>query len=489
MSENNTESKNFGKVIKIVISVVIFLFFWVAPSSLYGLPDISIVEQRVIAVFAFAFAMWVTEAVPSWTTSVLVIVILLLTCSTGAISFLKESDGVRETGTLIGYKGIMAAFADPTIMLFLGGFVIAAIASKMGVDVQLAKGLLKLFGRRSEFVLLGFLLVTGLFSMFISNTATAAMMLTFMAPVLRQLPVDGKGRIGLAMAIPIGANIGGLATPIGTPPNAIALKFLNDAEGLDMGIGFGDWFLVMFPYTIVMLLIAWGLLLLFFPFKQKTIELHIEGETKKGWQLTVTYITMAVTILLWMLDNVTGLNANIVAMIPIAIYCITGIFTKEDLKGLNWSVLWLVAGGFALGTALYETGLDKHLVAAIPFASWSPLIVVIGATLVCWMVSNVISHTAAANLLIPVMVTLATGMRQMLEPLGGAGTLLLCVTLASSLAMVLPISTPPNAIAYSTGMIQVKDMEKVGVIIGVIGLVLAVGMLVIVGKAGYWSIH
>lgn len=487
MSENNTESKNLGKVIKIAISVIAFLFFWIAPSSLYGLPDISIVEQRVIAVFAFAFAMWVTEAIPSWTTSVLVVVILLLTCSTGAVSFLREGGGVREIGTLIGYKGIMAAFADPTIMLFLGGFVIAVVASKMGVDVQLAKVLLKLFGRRSEFVLLGFLLVTGLFSMFISNTATAAMMLTFMAPVLRQLPIDGKGRLGLVMAIPIGANIGGLATPIGTPPNAIALKFLNDAGGLNMGIGFSDWFLVMFPYTIVMLLLAWGLLLFFFPFKQKTIELHIEGETKKGWQLIVTYITMAVTILLWMLDKVTGLNANIVAMIPIAIYCITGVFTKDDLKDINWSVLWLVAGGFALGTALYETGLDKHLVAAIPFASWSPLVVIIGATLVCWLISNVISHTAAANLLIPVMTTLAAGMRQMLEPFGGAGTLLLCVTLASSLAMILPISTPPNAIAFSTGMIQVKDMEKVGVIIGILGLALAIGMLVIVGKAGYWA--
>lgn len=487
MSENNTKSKNLGKVIKIVISVAIFLFFWIAPSSLYGLPDISIVEQRVIAVFAFAFAMWVTEAIPSWTTSVLIVVILLLTCSNGAISFLKEGDGVREIGTLIGYKGIMAAFADPTIMLFLGGFVIAAIASKMGVDVQLAKGLLKLFGRRSEFVLLGFLLVTGLFSMFISNTATAAMMLTFMAPVLRQMPVDGKGKIGLVMAIPIGANIGGIATPIGTPPNAIALKFLNDAEGLNMGIGFGDWFLVMFPYTIVMLLIAWGLLLLFFPFKQKTIELHIEGETKKGWQLTVTYITMAVTILLWMLDKVTGLNANIVAMIPLAIYCITGIFTKEDLKDISWSVLWLVAGGFALGTALFETGLAKDLVDAIPFQTWSPLVVIIGAALVCWVLSNIIANTAAANLLIPVMVTLAKGMSATLEPLGGVGTLLLGVTLAASLAMSLPISTPPNAIAYSTGMIQVKDMEKVGVIIGILGLVLAIGMLVIVGKAGYWA--
>ena len=482
MSETSTKSRNYVMWIKLAISVFVLLFFWIVPASSYGLTNITVVEQRVIAVFAFAFAMWVTEAVPSWTSSVLVIVLLLLTCSNGSISFLKV-EGVK----MISYKSLMYAFADPTIMLFLGGFVIAAVASKMGVDVQLAKALLKLFGKKSEFVLLGFLLVTGLFSMFISNTATAAMMLTFMAPVLRHMPVDGKGKIALAMAIPIGANIGGTATPIGTPPNAIALKFLNDPEGLNLGIGFGDWFGVMFPYALVLLLIAWALLMLLFPFKKKTIELVLEGETKHGWQLTVTYITMAVTIFLWMFDKVTGLNANIVAMIPIAIFCVTGIFTKEDLNQINWSVLWLVAGGFALGTALYETGLDKHLIEAIPFQTCSPIVVIIAASVVCWILSNIIANTAAANLLIPVMVTLAVGMREMLVPFGGETTMLLSVTLAASLAMCLPISTPPNAIAYSTGMIETKDMMKVGVIMGVIGLVLAISMLVVIGKLGYFA--
>ena len=482
MSETSTKSRNYVMWIKLAISVFVLLFFWIVPASSYGLTNITVVEQRVIAVFAFAFAMWVTEAVPSWTSSVLVIVLLLLTCSNGSISFLKV-EGVK----MISYKSLMYAFADPTIMLFLGGFVIAAVASKMGVDVQLAKALLKLFGKKSEFVLLGFLLVTGLFSMFISNTATAAMMLTFMAPVLRHMPVDGKGKIALAMAIPIGANIGGIATPIGTPPNAIALKFLNDPEGLNLGIGFGDWFGVMFPYALVLLLIAWALLMLLFPFKKKTIELVLEGETKHGWQLTVTYITMAVTIFLWMFDKVTGLNANIVAMIPIAIFCVTGIFTKEDLNQINWSVLWLVAGGFALGTALYETGLDKHLIEAIPFQTWSPIVVIIAASVVCWILSNIIANTAAANLLIPVMVTLAVGMREMLVPFGGETTMLISVTLAASLAMCLPISTPPNAIAYSTGMIETKDMMKVGVIMGVIGLVLAISMLVVIGKLGYFA--
>lgn len=482
MSETSTKSKNYVMWIKLAISVFVLLFFWIVPASSYGLTNITVVEQRVIAVFAFAFAMWVTEAVPSWTSSVLIIVLLLLTCSNGSISFLKV-EGVK----MISYKSLMYAFADPTIMLFLGGFVIAAVASKMGVDVQLAKALLKLFGKKSEFVLLGFLLVTGVFSMFISNTATAAMMLTFMAPVLRHMPVDGKGKIALAMAIPIGANIGGIATPIGTPPNAIALKFLNDPEGLNLGIGFGDWFGVMFPYAIVLLLIAWALLMILFPFKKKTIELKLEGETKHGWQLTVTYITMAVTIFLWMFDKLTGLNANIVAMVPIAIFCVTGIFTKEDLNQINWSVLWLVAGGFALGTALYETGLDKHLIEAIPFQTWSPLVVIIAASVVCWILSNIIANTAAANLLIPVMVTLAVGMREMLVPFGGETTMLLSVTLAASLAMCLPISTPPNAIAYSTGMIETKDMMKVGIIMGVVGLVLAISMLVVIGKLGYFA--
>ena len=482
MSETSTKSRNYVMWIKLAISVFVLLFFWIVPASSYGLTNITVVEQRVIAVFAFAFAMWVTEAVPSWTSSVLVIVLLLLTCSNESISFLKI-EGVK----MISYKSLMYAFADPTIMLFLGGFVIAAVASKMGVDVQLAKALLKLFGKKSEFVLLGFLLVTGVFSMFISNTATAAMMLTFMAPVLRHMPVDGKGKIALAMAIPIGANIGGIATPIGTPPNAIALKFLNDPEGLNLGIGFGDWFGVMFPYALVLLLIAWALLMLLFPFKKKTIELVLEGETKHGWQLTVTYITMAVTIFLWMFDKVTGLNANIVAMIPIAIFCVTGIFTKEDLNQINWSVLWLVAGGFALGTALYETGLDKHLIEAIPFQTWSPIVVIIAASVVCWILSNIIANTAAANLLIPVMVTLAVGMREMLVPFGGETTMLLSVTLAASLAMCLPISTPPNAIAYSTGMIETKDMMKVGVIMGIVGLVLAISMLVVIGKLGYFA--
>jgi sodium-dependent dicarboxylate transporter 2/3/5 len=476
-----SSSINKGQIIKIALAAIVFLVLWFIPTAAIGLPNISIVEHRVIAIFALALILWFTEAIPSWTTSMLIVVIMLLTCTDSSFSFLREGENL---GKLLSHKAVMAAFADPTIMLFMGGFVIAIIASKMGIDVQLARVLLLPFGKRSEFVLLGFILVTGIFSMFISNTATAAMMLTFMAPVLRQLPADDKGRIGLVMAIPIGANIGGMATPVGTPPNAIALKYLNDPAGLGFNIGFGDWAMVMMPFTILLLILAWLLLIKLFPFKDKEISLNIEGETAKGPRLVIAYITLGLTILLWLLDKVTGINANTVAMIPIAIFCVTGLFGKDDLKEINWDVLWLVAGGFALGIALQNSGLAKNLVEAIPFAQWSPLVVIIGAGLLCWFFSNIISNTATAALLIPIMVAVGTGMGDVLTPFGGILTLILGVTLSASLAMILPVSTPPNAIAYSTGLVDVKYMRTVGIIVGVVGLALAFTMLVIVGKAG-----
>lgn len=318
--------------------------------------------------------------------------------------------------------------------------------------------------------------------MFLSNTATAAMMLTFLTPVLKALPADGKGKIGLAMAIPVAANVGGMGTPIGTPPNAIALKYLNDPEGLNLNIGFGEWMSFMMPYTIIVLFIAWFILLRMFPFKQKTIELKIEGEAKKDWRSIVVYITFAITVVLWMFDKVTGVNSNVVAMIPVAVFCVTGVITKRDLEEISWSVLWMVAGGFALGVALQETGLAKHMIEAIPFNTWPPVLMIVGSGLICYAMANFISHTATAALLVPILAIAGSSMRENLSSLGGVETLLIGVAIGSSLAMILPISTPPNALAHATGMIQQKDMEKVGIIMGIIGLILGYTMLIILGS-------
>jgi sodium-dependent dicarboxylate transporter 2/3/5 len=163
---------------------------------------------------------------------------------------------------------------------------------------------------------------------------------------------------------------------------------------------------------------------------------------------------------------------------------VTRIITKYDLAEINWCILWMVAGGFALGLALQDSGLAKHLVESIPFNEWPPVLMIIGSGLICYALANFISHTATANLLIPILALAGMSAAQNLEPFGGVTTLLAGVALGSSLSMILPISTPPNALAHSTGFIEQKDMAKVGIIMGVIGLVLGYTVLVFVGKWG-----
>lgn len=470
-------SRKLTILLPLVIAVTLFL--WLVPTSFFGIDGLTVVEQRTIAIFVFAALMWMFEIIPTWTTSVLIIVIMLLTISDSSLPFMKGAGIPSEMGTFVSYKSILATFADPVIMLFLGGFILAIASTKVGLDVQLAKVLMKPFGKKSEFVLLGFLLVIGTFSMFMSNTATAAMMLTFLAPILKTLPPDGKGRIALALSIPIAANLGGIGTPIGTPPNAIAFQYINDSLHLD--VGFDDWMFRMIPYVYIMLLIAWVILLKMYPFKQKTIELKIESHHEKTWRTYVVWITFALTILLWMTESLTKLNSNVVAMIPVGVFCITGIITKDDLKDINWSVLWMVAGGFALGLAMTNTGLAEHLVTSIPFGEWLPMVVILVAGFIGYFISNFISNTAAASLIVPILCAVAVGMGDTLDPVGGAKTLVIGAVLCTSLAMLFPISTPPNALAHSTGLVTTKDMTKVGILVGVIGYVLGYLLLFFIG--------
>ena len=468
------DNKNLVKycvLLPIVLAVTIFL--WAVPTSFYGVDALTTVQQRVIALFAFAALMWIFEIIPNWTTSVLVVVLSLLTVSDKGLGFLCYP----EAGRLIPYANIMAAFADPVVMLFLGGFTLAIMAQKYCLDVTLAKVLLKPFGTKPRWVLLGFLIVIAIFSMFMSNTATAAMMLALLAPVLAVLPSDDKGKVGLALSIPVAANLGGIGTTIGTPPNATAVRFLAQS-GLE--VSFAEWSAHMIPYVLVMIFIAWLLLQAFFPFKTKELILEIpKNQVKKDWKSYTVWITFFLTLILWATESITKINSNIVALIPLAVFTATGIFTREDIKEINWSVLWLVAGGFALGTDLQQTGLAEVLINAIPFGTLPVLLVFVIAGLVCYFLSNFISNSATAALLIPILIVVAMGMSDpaaannaAFTALGGTHAMIIFVATCASIAMVLPISTPPNAIASSTGMVQTKDMAKVGILIGVIGFIL-----------------
>ncbi len=479
VKEMLTGSFNVKKFISFCVSVVVTAILWNLPLDVYGIDGLGLVQERVIALFAFATLLWITEAIPAWATSITLIGVLCLTVSDSALNFMR--DGLDKS-ELIDHEAIMATMADPIVILFLGGFIIALAASKSGLDLVLAKNMIKPFGHKSENILLGFILITGLFSMFVSNTATAAMMLTFLAPVFRALPASGKGRIALTMAIPVGANIGGMGTPIGTPPNAIALKYLNDPNGLNLNLGFGEWMAFMVPLTIVLLLIGWFIIKKLYPFQKKSIDLQIEGELNVNWRTWVVGITFLVTVFFWIFGKSLGVDANTTALIPIVVFAITGVINASDIQKLNWSVLWMVAGGFALGLALNDSGLAEASIDSIPFGNLSPIVIMVISGLICYALSNFISNTATAALLMPILAVVCQGMGDSLTPLGGTPTILIGVAIAASTAMCLPISTPPNAIAYSTGLVEQKQMVKVGAGMGAVGLILGYIVVYVVGK-------
>ena len=258
---HRTDDKTVSRAIRLILAAVVALLVWCLPVENW-IDGLTIIQKRTLAIFIYAILMWLFEAVPAWTTSVMVVVLLLFTTSNSSLVFF-ENAAPEALGTQTSYKSLLHCFADPIIMLFIGGFVLAIAASKTGLDLFLARVMLKPFGKNPKMVLLGFLMVTGVFSMFLSNTATAAMMLTFLGPVLKALPADGKGKTALALAIPIAANVGGMGTPIGTPPNAIALKYMSE---IGIEIGFGQWMLFMIPFTLLLLFLAWIMLVKLFPF-------------------------------------------------------------------------------------------------------------------------------------------------------------------------------------------------------------------------------
>lgn len=466
------------KNLKFILPIIIPLIILLLPASSFGIEGLTLIEQRVIAIFVMATLCWILEPIPIYATSVLIIVLELLIISDKGLWFTKVDS--PNLGQLISHKTIMGTFASPIIMLFLGGFFLAMAATKYRLDVNLARVLLKPFGQNPKYVMLGLMIITAVFSMFMSNTATTAMMLSILTPVLALFAKDDLGKVAFALSVPVAANIGGIGTPIGTPPNAVALKYLVDENN----ISFGEWMVFGVPFVVVMLFIAWLLLTTLFPATTKHINLNIKGKFLKTPKAITVYVTFIVTILLWLMGGWHGMNAYVVAMIPVAVFSMFKIITKEDLKRISWDVLWLVSGGIALGVALDKSGLAKNAIDAIPFATLHPLLLIGGASLLCLLMANFMSHTATANLVLPLVAALGASMHSLL-PYGGEVVLILAVTFAASLGMSLPISTPPNALAYASGHVQTHQMAKVGIVLGIIGLLITYAMLYLLNQIAF----
>ncbi len=455
------ESNPFSKLIRLVIAFGIPLAILFLPIESIPIDNLTLIQHRLLAIFVLAALLWILEPVPVFATSVLIITLELIMISDKGLHIFRSAVPESEAGELMAYTDILSTFSSPIIVLFLGGFALAIAANKYALDINLSRILLKPFGSQPRYIMLGLMMITATFSMFMSNTATTVMMLALLGPILATLPKGPKEVKALVLSIPISANLGGIATPIGTPPNAIALQYLHENHS----ISFLDWMQLGLPFVLLQLVFAWWLLQKLFPFNGFKIELELVGEFQKCWQAILVYFTFATTILLWLTTAWHGMNTYVVAIIPLALFTLTGIIGEKELKQINWDVLWLVAGGIAIGLGLDKTGLAAALAGAIDYTSLLPATIMIVLALVCWLMANFISNTATANLLMPIAAAVASSMDNL--PIQ---TLLVVVAFAASLGMILPVSTPPNSLAYSTRLIEGKDMAKVGLIMGLSGL-------------------
>ncbi|MEM9329016.1 MAG: SLC13 family permease, partial [Bacteroidota bacterium] len=254
---------------------------------------------------------------------------------------------------------------------------------------------------------------------------------------------------------------------IGTPPNAIALKYLTGADA----VSFAEWMAFAVPFVVVLLAFAWILVGVLYPAGDEEVNLEIKGRFLKNPKAYLVYGTFAGTIILWLTDFLHGLNAYTVALIPVGVFLAFGVITKEELRYISWDVLWLVAGGIALGLALDKTGLAQHLMESIAFDSVPAVTVILAMGVMAALMANFMSNTATANLILPLVAVLGTTLPGLVE-LGGTRLVVLSTTFACSMGMALPISTPPNALAFGTGLLETKDLAKPGLIVTVVGLML-----------------
>jgi sodium-dependent dicarboxylate transporter 2/3/5 len=442
----------------LVLGTVGFVIPWVVDFD--GLSEAG---HRALAVFLLAIVLWVTEAIPLYATAAGIIFFQILLISDEALVALPEGFAAP------GYADFYAVLAHPVLMLFLGGFFLANGASRFRLDRSMARVLLRPFGDAPRMILLGLMVVTAGFSMFMSNTATTATLMAVVLPVIASLEGDDRLRVSLALSIPIAANIGGIGTPVGTPPNAIALGGLGDA-GVD--VSFLEWMAMAVPLVVALLAFAWLLLVWLFPAKAGSVRLQIDADFDRSRDARIFYATFALTVALWLTEPLHGIKATIVGFVPVVVLLATRVFRSRDLQRIQWHILWLVAGGLALGIGVASTGLDVWLIDLVSWDTMPAWLVAALLALVALVMSTVISNSAAANLLVPIGLTLAASPAIELDPIRVG----FFIAIGASLAMALPISTPPNAIAYSTGATRTADMARAGLAVGAVGLVLFVAV-------------
>jgi len=476
VGEAEAEPGRTRKTIGLLLGIVLFALVILLPP-----PDgLELAPWRVAAVALLMATWWLTEAVPISVTALLPLLLF-------------PTFGVAPIGD------VAAPYADPLVFLFLGGFLIALAIERWNLHRRIALTILSGVGAREDLQIGGFMLATAAISMWVSNTATAVMMLPVALSIVPKGPdgavEPGKERFATALMLGVayGASVGGIATLIGTPPNALLAAFMN--QNYDIEIGQLQWMLLGVPVSAVMLVITWLLLTrLLYPVRR--VELPgaravirrqlaemgsisrpekrvavVFGLTALAWvtrpllqrifpelELTDTTIALAGAVLLFLIPN--GIERG------------RFLLTWQQAERLPWGVLLLFGGGLSLAAAVSGSGLAGWIGMQLEgLQGVSPIVLVLTIAVLIVFLTELTSNLATTATFLPVVAALAATL--------DAPPLLLTIptALAASFAFMLPVATPPNAIVFGSGYVTVPQMAKAGVWLNLVGIVVIVAML------------
>lgn len=423
-----------------------------------GDDDFVRTQHLVLFLLFFSILLWFTEAIPPFAVGIFIV---------GYLIFFMGREGTMDVNQYV------QTWSDGVIWLFLGGFFLAEGMRKSRLDIRLLIFTAPKFGEKAKFIILGLMFVTAILSMVMSNTATTAMMLATVTPLFTQID-NKKLQKAFLLGIPTAAAIGGMGTIIGSAPNAIAVGAM---ETVGIKISFLQWMSVGVPVALILTFLVWKVLMSKYNFGElnlstdfiKNLELKKDYKKEEVIQRRIVLIIFGVTVFFWITSQWTGIPVAAISGIPIVALTMMGIIDADDVRTLPWDTLMLVAGGLALGIAIQEQELALYFVSKISTFDFNVYLLLLIFSLISVILSNFMSNTAATTILVPVAISLVSIYGNVNPTL-----FTFVIGLSASCALLLPVSTPPNAISYSTGLLEQNEFRHTGIFVGLVGPVLII---------------